>query len=149
MLRHLRPILLVEDNDLDAELTIDALKEAKLTNPIIRIEDGVEALEYLTDAKHFSENPQNHPLFVLLDLHMTRMHGHELLQLMRADRRLEHLPVIILASSRDDRDRAMAWDLGVNGYVLKPLDRDEFLVAVRTIGAFWALVNEPPPLANI
>lgn len=148
MTQSARPILLVEDNAFDAELAIDALKHARLSNPIIHVDDGVEAMAYLTQLEHFNERAEEHPLFVLLDLNMTRMNGVETLAAIRADPRLRWMPVIMLTSSREEAECAQLWSLGVNGYVLKPLDAPQFFETVKTLGAFWALVNVPPPLPD-
>ena len=140
----IRTILLAEDSPADAEMAIDALREANLANPIVHVEDGVEVLEYLYRKGRFADRPDEVPVVLLLDIKMTRMDGLEVLQRIRADEKLRRMPVVILSSSREESDLARSWDLGVNAYVVKPVDIPQFLEAVKTLGQFWALVNEAP-----
>lgn len=140
----IRTILLAEDSPADAEMTIDALREANLANPIVHVEDGVEVLEYLYRKGRFADRPDEVPVVLLLDIKMPRMDGLEVLQRIRADEKLRRMPVVILSSSREERDLARSWDLGVNAYVVKPVDIQQFFEAVKTLGQFWALVNEAP-----
>ncbi|HEX7814264.1 response regulator [Dyella sp.] len=144
MTRYLRPILLVEDSLADAELAIDALKDANLANPIVHLEDGVDCLDYLYGQGVFSGQERVEPAVVLLDIKMPRMNGLDVLTRMRADERLRQVPVVILSSSREESDLARSWDLGVNAYVIKPVDVDQFFDAVRTLGQFWAVLNQRP-----
>ena len=144
-MKPIRTILLAEDSPADAEMTIDALREAKLANPIAHVEDGVEALDYLLYRGAYADRPPGHPAVLLLDIKMPRMDGLEVLKQVRAEPSLRCLPVVILSSSREESDLARSWDLGVNGYVVKPVDVDQFFDAVRTLGTFWALLNEGPP----
>jgi len=139
-----RTILLVEDSAADAEMAIDALREARLANPIVHVEDGAEALDYLLCRERFADRVPGNPAVVLLDIHMPRINGLELLRQIRSDPALKALPVVILTSSREDADLVQSWDLGVNAYVVKPVDDGQFMQAVRTLGYFWAVVNEPP-----
>ena len=140
----LRTILLAEDSPHDAEMAIDALRDANLANPIVHVEDGVDALDYLLRRGRFQGREDGDPAVLLLDIKMPRMDGLEVLTELRKDSRFNHLPVVILSSSREESDLARSWDLGVNAYVVKPVDVDQFFDAVRTLGRFWAVLNEPP-----
>jgi len=140
----LRPILLIEDSPVDAEMTVDALRQAHLANPVIHVEDGVDGLDWLYARGAFAGRPNDDPIVVLLDIKMPRMNGLDVLKQMRADERFRHLPVVILSSSREESDLARSWDLGVNGYVIKPVDVEQFFQAVRTLGQFWAVLNQAP-----
>ncbi|WP_374011692.1 response regulator [Pseudoxanthomonas koreensis] len=137
----IRTILLVEDSPADAEMAIDALREANLANPIVHVEDGVEAIEYLERKGRFAGRGDEDPAVMLLDIKMPRMDGLEVLRRIRAHDRLRRLPVVILSSSREESDLARSWDLGVNAYVVKPVDVDQFFAAVKTLGKFWAVIN--------
>ena len=140
----IRTILLAEDSLADAEMAIDALREANLANPIVHVEDGVEAMEYLHRKGRFADRSDEDPAVLLLDIKMPRMDGLEVLQRIRADERLRRMPVVILSSSREESDLVRSWNLGVNAYVVKPVDIDQFFAAVKTLGKFWAVINEPP-----
>ena len=140
----LRTVLLAEDSPHDAEMAIDALRDANLANPIVHVEDGVETLDYLLRRGRFADRPEGDPAVLLLDIKMPRMDGLEVLTELRNNQRFNHLPVVILSSSREESDLARSWDLGVNAYVVKPVDVDQFFEAVRTLGRFWAVLNEPP-----
>ena len=140
----IRTILLAEDSAADAEMAIDALREANLANPIVHVEDGVEALEYLERRGRFADRPDEEPAVLLLDIKMPRMDGLEVLTELRKTDRFKALPIVVLSSSREESDLALSWDLGVNAYVVKPVDVDQFFDAVRTLGRFWAVLNEPP-----
>jgi two-component system response regulator len=140
----IRTILLAEDSLADAEMAIDALREANLANPIVHVEDGVEAMDYLLRRGAHAERPEGMPAVLLLDIKMPRMDGLEVLKRIRHDETLKHLPVVILSSSREESDLARSWDLGVNAYVVKPVDIDQFFQAVKTLGTFWAVINETP-----
>ncbi len=142
MISEIRTILLVEDSLADAEMTMDALREARLANPIVHVEDGVEALDYLRRTGDFSDRDDGNPVVVLLDIKMPRMDGIEVLREIRASEQTRRIPVVILSSSREERDLAASWDLGVNAYVVKPVDADQFFEAVQTLGQFWAVMNE-------
>jgi two-component system response regulator len=144
MNREIRTILLVEDSPADAEMSIDALREAKLANPVVHVEDGVEALDYLFRRGDYAGRTDDLPAVVLLDIKMPRMDGIEVLRRMRGDERLKVVPVVILSSSREESDLARSWDLGVNAYVVKPVDVTQFFDAVRTLGRFWAVLKEAP-----
>ena len=142
--RDLRTILLVEDSQADAEMTMDALTDAHLANPVVHLEDGVDCLDYLYARGAWAEREAGDPAVVLLDIKMPRMSGLEVLKTMRTDERMRRIPVVILSSSREESDLARSWDLGANAYVIKPVDVDQFFEAVRTLGQFWAVLNQAP-----
>jgi two-component system response regulator len=139
-------ILLVEDNDADAELTAMAFSEAHIGNTLVRASDGQEALDYLfAEGRYAQRQVSDIPAVVLLDLNMPRISGIEVLKAIRADERTKHLPVIILTSSSEDRDRLAAYDNHANSYVQKPVDYDQFVAASRQLGLYWLVLNQPPP----
>jgi two-component system response regulator len=142
--RDLKTILLVEDSMADAEMAIDALREANLLNPIVHVEDGVDCMDYLHRRGRFADRDDSDPAVVLLDIKMPRMDGLEVLKQMRGDAQLRRVPVVILSSSREESDLARSWDLGVNAYVLKPVDVQQFFSAVQMLGHFWAVLNQRP-----
>lgn len=144
MNREIRTILLAEDSPADAEMAIDALREANLANPIVHVEDGVEALDFLYSRGVYSDRINLAPAVVLLDIKMPRLDGLEVLKQMRGDENFKRVPVVILSSSREESDLVRSWDLGVNAYVVKPVDVNQFFVAIRTLGQFWAVLNETP-----
>lgn len=138
----LKPILLVEDSAKDIELTLAALEESHLANRVIVLRDGNEALLYLREvARHGADC---FPAVMLLDIKMPKVNGIEVLQSMRADPELKHIPVVMLTSSKEGPDLAQCYELGANAYVVKPVDFAEFFEAVKAVGKFWAVVNEPP-----
>ena len=139
------PILLVEDNDDDADLTAMAFREAKISNPILRVRDGVEALEVLHGKGSGSSGL---PVVVLLDLKLPRVSGIEVLKSIRATESTKHLPVVILTSSDEESDRLQAYAHLANSYVRKPVDYDEFVSASRRLGLYWTVTNVPPPAAS-
>lgn len=142
--KELRTVLLVEDSIADAEMTMDALTEAHLANPVVHVEDGVECLDYLYARGAWASRDPGDPAVVLLDIKMPRMNGLDVLTRMRGDQHLRRIPVVVLSSSREETDLARSWDLGANAYVIKPVDVDQFFDAVRTLGRFWAVLNEAP-----
>ena len=142
--RDLKTILLAEDTPSDAEMAIDALHEARLANHIVHVEDGVETLDYLLYRGAYAQRSPGDPAVVLLDIKMPRMDGLEVLKHMRSTEALRRIPVVILSSSREESDLVRSWDLGVNAYVVKPVDVDQFFSAVKTLGRFWAVLNEAP-----
>lgn len=142
--RDIRTILLVEDSLADAEMAMEALADANLANPVVHVEDGVDCLDYLHCRGQFSGREPIDPSVVLLDIKMPRMDGLEVLTRMREEERFRRIPVVILSSSREESDLARSWDLGVNAYVIKPVDVDQFFEAVRTLGQFWAVLNQGP-----
>lgn len=141
----IRRILLVEDDPQDVELTLDALAEYRLANQIAVARDGVEALEYLQREGEYADRTAGNPVVVLLDLKMPRLDGIEVLRRMRASAALRLIPVVVVTSSRESKDLEECYALGVNAYVVKPVRFAEFVEAVKHLGVFWALVNEPPP----
>lgn len=141
----LKRILIVEDNPNDLELTMIALASYNLANEVVTARDGVEALDYLHGRGRFAGRPAGNPAIVLLDVKMPKVDGIEVLRRIRCDDRLRETPVVMLTSSREEKDILESYELGVNGYVVKPVAFQEFVAAVRNIGLFWALLNEPPP----
>jgi len=142
--RDLRTILLVEDSMADAEMAIDALREANLANPVVHVEDGVDCLDWLHRRGAYAEREEGDPAVILLDIKMPRMDGLEVLKQLRSQEKWRRVPVVILSSSREESDLARSWDLGVNAYVLKPVDVQQFFTAVQTLGHFWAVLNQRP-----
>ncbi|MDD5171308.1 MAG: response regulator, partial [Syntrophales bacterium] len=136
---------LVEDDPKDVELTLSALSEYNLTNEIVIARDGVEALDYLYRRGNFASCPDGNPVVILLDLKMPKLDGIQVLRQLKADEQTRLIPVVVLTSSREDRDLVECYKLGVNAYVVKPVRYMEFVKAVKQIGVFWALINEPPP----
>ncbi len=141
----IKRILLVEDDPGDVELTLNALSEYSLANEIVVARDGVEALDYLYLREKFSSRAKGNPVVILLDLKMPRMDGIQVLKRLKSDERMRLIPVVILTSSREDRDLGECYSLGISAYVVKPVRFTEFVEAVKQIGMFWALINEPPP----
>lgn len=144
----LKHILLVEDDPKDIELTLTALEEHKLVNEVVVARDGVEALDYLYRRGKFKERPAGYPVVVLLDLKMPRLDGVQVLQQIKADEQLRLLPVVVLTSSHESRDLDECYKLGVNAYVVKPVRFTEFIEAIKQIGVFWILINEPPQIGR-
>jgi CheY-like chemotaxis protein len=138
-------ILLVEDDAKDVELTLTALEEYKLANEVVVARDGEEALDYLYRRGNFTTRSTDNPAVLLLDLKLPKVDGLEVLQQIKADAKLKLIPVVVLTSSHEERDMVTSYKLGVNAYVVKPVDFHEFVNAVKELGIFWALVNEPPP----
>ncbi|HEY0256048.1 MAG TPA: response regulator [Candidatus Methylacidiphilales bacterium] len=145
-MRSLKPILLVEDNLNDVELVMDALKRNKLANKVISARHGGEALDYLFRRGTFAGREDEDPIFILLDLKMPKVDGLEVLRQIKLDQRLQLIPVVILTSSSEESDLVKSYRLGVNSYVVKPVDFTHFVEVIRQLGLFWALINEPPPL---
>lgn len=141
----LKRILLVEDSPLDAEMTLKALDTHHLANEVLHVRDGAEALDFLHRRGRFAGRTNGNPAVVLLDLKMPRVDGLEVLRQMKGAPALKTIPVVIMTSSREDRDLQQAYDLGVNAYVVKPVKFQAFVDAVKQVGAFWAVLNEPPP----
>jgi DNA-binding response OmpR family regulator len=137
--------LLVEDDPKDVELTLTALEEYKLANEVVVTRDGEEALDYLYRRGNFETRSSDNPAVLLLDLKLPKVDGLEVLQQMKSDEKLKMIPVVVLTSSHEERDMVTSYKLGVNAYVVKPVDFHEFVNAVKELGIFWALVNEPPP----
>jgi CheY-like chemotaxis protein len=141
----LKNILLVEDDPRDVELTLAAWEEHKLANKVTVARDGEEALDYLYSRGNFTSRAGGNPIFVLLDLKMPKVTGLEVLRQIKADPQLRAIPVIVLSSSREQPDLNECYKLGVNAYVVKPVDFSEFMAAVKKLGIFWAAINEAPP----
>lgn len=139
-------ILLVDDSPRDTELAIDALQQHRLTNEIVTLRDGAEALDYLYRREAYAGRTDPNPVVILLDLKMPRVDGMEVLRQVKSDPALRAIPIVVMTSSREEQDLIRSYELGVNAYVVKPLDFHSFVDAVRTLGAFWAVLNEPPPL---
>jgi CheY-like chemotaxis protein len=138
-------ILLVEDSPNDVELTMVALGEHNLANEVDVARDGVEALDYLFRRGNFQKREDANPAVVLLDLKLPKIDGFEVLRQVRAEDRLKMIPVVVLTSSREEQDLIETYRLGINAYVVKPVDFHQFVDAVKKLGVFWMLVNEPPP----
>jgi CheY-like chemotaxis protein len=141
----LRPILLVEDSPKDLELTLAALERCQLANEIVVTRDGAEALEYLFMRGNFKDREAGDPAVVLLDLKLPKVDGLEVLAKLKADRERRQIPIVMLTSSREERDVVTSYQLGVNAFVVKPVDFSEFFKAIQDLGMFWAIINEPPP----
>jgi CheY-like chemotaxis protein len=142
----LKRILLVEDNANDAELTMEALSEHNLANDVDLVRDGAEALDYLYRRGKYAAAEEGNIAVILLDLKLPKVDGLEVLRTIKGDERLHYIPVVVLTSSREERDVVESYRLGVNAYVVKPVDFAEFIGAVKELGAFWAIINEPPPV---
>ena len=142
---NIKRILLVEDDPKDIELTLAALGEHNLTNEVAVARDGVEALDYLYRRGAFARRPPGNPIVIMLDLKMPRMDGVQVLRQLKADEQLSLIPIVVLTSSRESLDLEACYRLGVNAYVVKPVRFVEFVDAVKEIGVFWVLVNQPPP----
>jgi two-component system response regulator len=141
-----REILLVEDEDADAALASRAFSHAEVPNRLVRVRDGVEALDYLfARGKYASRDVYDSPMFILLDLNIPKMSGLEVLAEIRADARTKHLLVIILTSSGEEKDRLTAYDRFANSYIVKPLDYDKFVAATLQLSLYWSKLNAPPP----
>lgn len=138
-------ILLAEDSAQDVELTLSALAEHNISNSVDVARDGAEALDYLYKRGAFAARQNGNPVLVLLDLKMPRVDGMEVLRVVKADPRLRTIPIVVLTSSREEQDVVRSYELGVNAYVVKPVEFDKFVAAVRELGLFWMLLNEPPP----
>lgn len=141
----LKRILLAEDSANDVELTLAALEQHHLANEIVVVRDGAEALDYLYARGAYAGRQSGNPALLVLDLKMPRVDGLDVLRIIKADAALKTIPVVMLTSSREEQDLIASYELGVNSYVVKPVGFAEFINAVRQIGAFWAIVNEPPP----
>jgi CheY-like chemotaxis protein len=139
-----KEILLAEDDPKDVELTLAALEEHNLANRVVVARDGVEALDYLYRRGAYASRPPGYPLVVLLDLKMPKVDGLEVLRQVKGDSALKTIPIVVLTSSRQERDIVESYDLGVNAYVVKPVDFDRFVKVIRQLGLFWVLNNESP-----
>jgi CheY-like chemotaxis protein len=144
MTTELKRILLAEDNPNDVELTLNALTEYNLANEVVVTGDGAEALDYLYRRGEYKMRAEGNPAVVLLDLKMPKVDGLEVLKQIKSDEKLKSIPVVVLTSSREERDLVESYKLGTNAYVVKPVDFKEFMAAIKHLGAFWAVLNEPP-----
>jgi two-component system, response regulator len=143
-------ILLVEDNPNDAELALRALKKNNLTNKVVRVSDGEEAIDYIFAQKTYaSPNKRNIPRLILLDLKLPKIDGLEVLKVLKTDAVTSLIPVVVLTSSREENDMIESYRLGVNSYIVKPVDFDKFIEAVRSIGLYWLLLNQQPDINNL
>ncbi len=141
----LKPILLVEDNEDDVDLILHAFKKTNLANDVVVAHDGQEALDFLQRKGKHAKRADVNPGLVLLDLKLPKVEGLEVLKQIKADKKLKTVPVVVFTSSREEKDQLESYNLGVNAYVVKPLDFKDFIVAIGELGLFWAVFNEPPP----
>lgn len=141
----LKRILLAEDSAADVELTLEALSQHRLANEVVVVRDGAQALDYLFRRGEYAGRPEGNPAVVLLDLKMPKLDGLQVLKQVKADASLRAVPIVMLTSSREEQDLVESYRLGVNAYVVKPVDFGRFVDAVKQVGMFWAVVNEPPP----
>ena len=141
----LKPILLVEDNPKDLELALVALEKSQLANEVVIARDGAEALDYLRARGAYATRPRGNPAVVLLDLKLPKVDGLEVLEQIKNDAELRGIPVVMLTSSREEKDLLKSDNAGVNAYVVKPVGFRELIEAIQELGVFWALLNEPPP----
>jgi len=145
MKAEVKRILIVDDSPKDVELTIAALAEKNLANEVDVAEDGVEALDYLYKRGKFAEYANGNPAVILLDIKMPRMNGIEVLKHIRSDSKFKFIPVIMVTSSREEKDLVESYKLGANSYVVKPVDIVQFIDAIKALGQYWAIINQPPP----
>jgi len=139
-------IFLVEDNDDEADLAVRAFQKAKIANPMVRARDGVDALNYLFGREKYAQRDVlDLPAFMLLDLNLPKINGIEVLKAIRADQRTKHIPVVVLTSSNEEKDRLNAYDSFANSYVLKPVDYDQFVATALQLSVYWTCINTPPP----
>lgn len=139
-----RRILLVDDSPLDTEMALNALKQYRLGNEVVMLRDGVEALDYLYRRGDYTTRDDGSPAVILLDLKMPKVDGLEVLRTIKADAELRMIPVVVMTSSREEQDLVKSYELGANGYVVKPLDFSAFVEAIRLVGSFWLVLNELP-----
>jgi CheY-like chemotaxis protein len=144
VITHLEHILLAEDNAADVELTISALRHNHVANEIAVVRDGAQALDYLYRRNEYAGRQSGRPALVLLDLKMPKVDGLDVLRQVKSDPDLRTIPVVVLTASREEQDLVRSYDLGVNAYVVKPVDFHEFVEAVKLLGGFWAVVNTTP-----
>jgi CheY-like chemotaxis protein len=144
-MNEIKSILFAEDSSKDVELTLTALEEYHLANEVVVVKDGADALDYLYYRGEFAQRERGNPALVLLDIKMPKVDGIEVLRQIKSDEHLRMIPVVILTSSREERDLVESYKLGVNAYVVKPVDFHEFVNGIKELGLFWLVVNEPPP----
>jgi CheY-like chemotaxis protein len=147
-MENLKRILLVEDNVNDIEMTLAALEENHLANEVIVVRDGEEALDYIYRRGSYKLRAEGNPAVVLLDLKLPKVDGLEVLKKLKSDPEFKALPVVMLTSSREERDLVKSYSLGVNAYVIKPMDFHEFVNALKELGLFWAVINQPPLISQ-
>lgn len=140
-----RRLLLVDDSPRDTEMALDVLQQYNLANEIVTLRDGAEALDYMYRRGEFATRGPSEPGVILLDLKMPRVGGIEVLRQLKSDPQFRMIPVVVMTSSREDQDLNQCYELGVNAYVVKPLSFHEFIEAIKVVGAFWAVLNEPAP----
>ena len=138
-------ILMVEDDPKDVELSLTALEEYNLANEVVVVGDGEQALDYLYYRGEFQSRSGENPAVMLLDLKLPKVDGLEVLKQIKGDEKLKLIPVVVLTSSKEEKDMVTSYKLGVNAYVVKPVDFHDFVNAIKELGAFWAIINEPPP----
>ena len=143
-MEELKKILLVEDDPNDVELTLTALEEYNLANETAVVSDGAEALDYLYNKGEYSTRPKGNPIVVLLDLKLPKINGIQVLEKIKSDKQLKTIPVCVLTSSKESHDLTECYKLGVNAYVVKPVKFKDFIDEVKSLGLFWAIINEPP-----
>jgi CheY-like chemotaxis protein len=144
-LNKLGRILMVEDDPKDVELTLTALEDYNLANEVVVTRDGEQALDYLYCRGEYKARPSGNPAVLLLDLKLPKVDGLEVLKQIKSDGELRMIPVVVLTSSKEEKDMVTSYKLGVNAYVVKPVDFHEFVNAIKELGVFWAIINEPPP----
>ena len=145
MVEKLGRILMVEDDPKDVELSMTALEDYNLVNEVVVARDGEEALDYLFCRGKFQDRSGDNPAVILLDLKLPKVDGLEVLREIKSDAKLKMIPVVVLTSSKEEKDMVTSYKLGVNAYVVKPVDFHEFVNAIKELGVFWALINQPPP----
>ena len=145
-MNHTKHILFVDDSPRDTKLALAAFTEYKLANPVVTLEDGEEALDYLYRRGRFADRDKEQPAFIILDLKMPKVDGLEVLRQVKSDPVLRAIPVVIMTSSREEQDLVNGYEAGVNSYVVKPVKFQEFVEAVKRVGGYWAALNEPPPV---
>jgi CheY-like chemotaxis protein len=138
-------ILMVEDDPKDVELTLTALEDYNLANEVVVTRDGERALDYLYCRGEYKTRPSDNPAVLLLDLKLPKVDGLEVLKQIKSDEKLRMIPVVVLTSSKEEKDMVASYKLGVNAYVVKPVDFHEFVNAIKELGVFWAVINQPPP----
>jgi len=148
-MNELKKILIAEDDKNDVELTLTALEEFNLANVVVVVNDGEEALDYLYCRGKFANRIKGNPAVIFLDIKMPKVTGLEVLKQIKSDDNLKMVPAVILTSSREERDLVEGYKLGANAYVVKPVDFEEFIRAVKQLGLFWAVINEPPPVSSM
>jgi two-component system response regulator len=147
---HAKTILLVEDNDGDAELAVRAFKRANVANPLVRVRDGEEALDYLFGRGIYAKRDvRDLPGVTLLDINMPKVGGLKVLEKIRTDELTKHIPVVVLTSSNEEKDRLNAYSNHANSYVLKPTDYNQFVEAALQLGSYWLVLNVPPPIPQV